>query len=515
MPPRHRSREGFLPRLVLISGDHSAAEVLPLRLLTCAHGIDVVALRQRVGADGAPLLCVDTGSVDAGPAATAHTVQAGDRFPARELVEKLTGWEPAMVVLRGDVELGDALDGVRDVSVLRDGWVGPTADILAVEKVVAELASIPSRSGAVPKILVRASAPVYANDSHADLERRGRELAYTLLRETLFGVAKAGAGDAAPEPPRPWPLGTSRLRVVFARERRRLLRRLTDPAWLVKNLAAIVYLVGVAPIRALWRTLSRTHPIHVFTFHRVSELCRDGMTIRPAVFERQLGAIRRTHTIVPLDEAIRRFRTGARLARPLAAITFDDAYVTVAAFAAPVLADAAAEATCFVSTGVVGPSARFAHDRDNPVRGLLGVLGWPELARLSTAGWTLGAHTVTHPRLSQCDGQTLEREIAEPMEALRAHVALRDVPFAYPFGGEQDITALGRHLVGKLGYSACLSDFGGENHPSGDPLAMRRIELGGDHSALAWRVRIHGLDLAALKPRWMQAARGSGVVHAA
>ena len=515
MPPRHRSREEILPRLVFISGEHSAGEALPFRLLTSAHGLDVVALRQSAGPDGASLLCVDTVSPDPGAAEASHAVRPGDRFLPRDLAEKLTSREPATVVLRGDVELGAPLEGVRDIWVLRDGWVSPTGDILAAEEVVAELVEVSSGSSASPAIVARASAPVYADDSHADLERRGRELAYALLRETLVGVGSDGAGNRPPGPIRRWPLGGSRLRASVARGRRRVLRRLTDPAWLVKNLAAIVYLAVIAPVRALWRTLTRTHPIHVFTFHRVSELCRDGMTIRPAVFERQLAAIRRTHTVVPLDEAVRGFRSGARLTRPLAAITFDDAYATVAAFAAPLLADAAVAATCFVSTGVVGPSARFAHDRDNPVCALLGVLGWPELVRLARAGWTLGAHTVTHPRLSQCDGHALEREIAEPMETLRRHVAVRDVPFAYPFGGVQDITPLGRHLVGRLGYSACLSDFGGENHPSGDPLTMRRIELGGDHSPLAWRVRMHGLDLATLKPRWMQPARGSGVVHAA
>lgn len=53
---------------------------------------------------------------------------------------------------------------------------------------------------------------------------------------------------------------------------------------------------------------------------------------------------------------------------------------------------------------------------------------WPALASL---GLRVGAHTVTHPRLTQVEGNVLDLEVVESVEALRT---LGPVAFAYPDG---------------------------------------------------------------------------------
>lgn len=78
---------------------------------------------------------------------------------------------------------------------------------------------------------------------------------------------------------------------------------------------------------------------------------------------------------------------------------------------------------------------------------------------------------------------------------------------AYPFGQQTDITPEGMKLAASLGYTACCSDFGGENFPSPATFHIRRIELGGNHPTLAWKTRAHGVDLGDLR-QWLSGLWG-------
>ncbi|HWA59385.1 MAG TPA: polysaccharide deacetylase family protein [Gemmatimonadales bacterium] len=273
---------------------------------------------------------------------------------------------------------------------------------------------------------------------------------------------------------------------------------------LAKNLAAYLALGVVRPIRDLWRTLTAGHPVRVFTFHRVTDICRDGMTVGPAVFRAQLAYVRRHHDVVPIEQAIALLRSGARLRRPVAAITFDDGYLSVFEAARPVMSEFRVPGCCYISTGLVGTDRRFEHDATHPLREQFGVMSWEQVRLLAEEGWSIGGHTVNHPRLSTLDRPTLERELAEPLEMIRARLGRTGISMAYPFGGRRDITPEGMRLAASLGYTACLSDYGGENFPATGTFHIQRIELGGNHPTLAWKSRTHGIDLGDWRVWWQR-----------
>ena len=270
----------------------------------------------------------------------------------------------------------------------------------------------------------------------------------------------------------------------------------------VKNLAAILALVVVRPLRDVWRTLRRRHPVRVFTFHRVTDVCRDGMTVGPRVFREQLCYLSRYHDVVPIERAVEILRAGTRLSRPVAAITFDDGYESVFDAARPAMAELGLPGCCYLSTALVGTSRRFEHDATHPLRDHFGVMTWEQVGTLRREGWSIGGHTANHPRLSTCDPATLRRELEEPLRAIEARLGLTAISMAYPFGGRTDITPEGMRLAATLGYTACCSDFGGENVPSSDTFHVHRIELGGAHPPLAWKTRTHGLDLGEWRMWW-------------
>lgn len=345
-------------------------------------------------------------------------------------------------------------------------------------------------------VLGSAEAPIYPHDSMRAVEARAAELGCRVLADVLRRLA-AGDGSAQPQPGdgRTFRFPTLKQRATLTvRLATRRLRWWLRPRALVKLMAGLAALWVYRPLRDAWRTLAGRHPIRVFTFHRITNLCRDdGMTVSPHVFGRQLEYVRRYHDIVPLEQALEMIAQHRPRRRPAAVLTFDDAYRSVLEMAQPVLAKHGLVACCFASTDLVGTDARFPHDADNPVRPQLDVMTWSDLRRLRAEGWVVGGHGASHRRISECSGDALRHEILGPLEALRNSLGVQHPPMAYPFGGPEDFSPEVRALARASGYSACFSDFGGENFPGDDPFQLKRIDVGANHQTVAWKCWVHGI----------------------
>jgi hypothetical protein len=86
-------------------------------------------------------------------------------------------------------------------------------------------------------------------------------------------------------------------------------------------------------------------------------------------------------------------------------------------------------------------------------------------------------------------------EIEHPIEMLRMTLGLKEIPWAFPFGGPNDFTEEHVKTVRELGYTAAFSNSGGENVPPADRYHLKRIDIGGDHDTLTWKMRVHGMAL--------------------
>jgi peptidoglycan/xylan/chitin deacetylase (PgdA/CDA1 family)/folate-dependent phosphoribosylglycinamide formyltransferase PurN len=350
-------------------------------------------------------------------------------------------------------------------------------------------------------VLEEGEAPIYTRDTLRDVQSRAGELGSRLLRSTLERLARDKA--ALREQPvtnlvaNQFPTLTQRLALDWRTWRRRAPARL----WArraAKWSAMLVALYFYRPIRDVMRSIRRRHPVRVFTFHRVTYLCRDGMTVSPDVFESQVEYLARHHDILSLEEGLSIIRNSSRLKRPAAVLTFDDGYRSVFETARPVLSRHGIQACCFVCTDVVGTTQRFAHDRESPVREHLDVMNWEELADLLACGWSVGSHTATHARLSTCENGVLQRELDEPRRALRDRLHIKADVLAYPFGSREDLSPHALSAAEESGYSTVFSNFNGENTTGDQSILLKRIDIGGDHEEVAWRTLIHGIDLG----RW-------------
>jgi len=186
-------------------------------------------------------------------------------------------------------------------------------------------------------------------------------------------------------------------------------------------------------------------------------------------FREQLDALQRTHEIVTLAELIAPSRSSNR---PLAAITFDDAYRGCLSLGLPELESRNVPGTVFVAPGLLGSAGcwwdRLAHvevgtlapeDRDHILNTLAGdtkaALEWvrsrgdtpadcPPLYGIATEGELqaaarrpgirLGAHSWSHRNLSRLSAGELATELAPPLSWLRAR--FEDVApwLAFPYG---------------------------------------------------------------------------------
>jgi peptidoglycan/xylan/chitin deacetylase (PgdA/CDA1 family) len=95
---------------------------------------------------------------------------------------------------------------------------------------------------------------------------------------------------------------------------------------------------------------------------------------------------------------------------------------------------------------------------------------------LKAAGHMIGAHTVTHPILSQLPPARQHDEIAESMDRIEAEIGERPRWLAYPVGTRGATSRISRRVVEDTGIELAFSNYGG--HVSGGsfaPYDVRRI----------------------------------------
>ena len=84
----------------------------------------------------------------------------------------------------------------------------------------------------------------------------------------------------------------------------------------------------------------------------------------------------------------------------------------------------------FVNTGPMQPGYK------GEPGGCTDVMAWDEIGQLVDAGWHIGAHTVTHPNLSELSledptGATIGAELDECNETIRTHLGVTPKDFAF------------------------------------------------------------------------------------
>ncbi len=172
--------------------------------------------------------------------------------------------------------------------------------------------------------------------------------------------------------------------------------------------------------------------IPILTYHSLDE-SGSVTSVPPRFFREHMHLlVRRGFVGISLSELINAWDGSGNLPPRPVVLTFDDGFANVLEHAAPVLSELGFRATIFVVSGRCGQINDWPNQAPDIPR--LPLLSWSELAQLATAGFEVGAHSVTHPVLTEITQAEAEREIVESKATIEKELARPVKTFAYPFG---------------------------------------------------------------------------------
>jgi peptidoglycan/xylan/chitin deacetylase (PgdA/CDA1 family) len=121
-----------------------------------------------------------------------------------------------------------------------------------------------------------------------------------------------------------------------------------------------------------------------------------------------------------------------------------------------------------------------------------GLMTAPELRELIVKGMTIGAHSMSHPALSQAPLDLARAEISE--SGVRLGVALGERPwaFAYPFGDAQSVTPEILKMPKEAGYEAAFMNFAGGLGSELPVFALPRIHVTTEMSLAEFESHVSG-----------------------
>ncbi len=179
-------------------------------------------------------------------------------------------------------------------------------------------------------------------------------------------------------------------------------------------------------------SVAQTFKIPILTYHSIDE---SGSVISTgaATFRRQMKFLKETDfNVVSLNDLIKNLRANKKLPSKTIVLTFDDGFQNFYAKAFPVLEEHGFTATVFLITDYCGKlndwEGNWAMSKPQKL------LSWSEIEELSRCGIEFGAHTRTHPDLTQLSVKEIEREISESKAVIEEKLGVETATFAYPYG---------------------------------------------------------------------------------
>jgi peptidoglycan/xylan/chitin deacetylase (PgdA/CDA1 family) len=283
--------------------------------------------------------------------------------------------------------------------------------------------------------------------------------------------------------------------------------------------------------------------------------------LKPNEFEFQMRYLRKHYRIASLDQLCRELQE-ARLVEPTVAVTFDDGYRDLYTHAFPALQKYGIPATIYLIGRCMETGEPPWYDRifvavknapgntlevqlDQLRRFQLGpaevrlqiawqivcylrtisgcsrrawcakfeqalpvqaaeleerMLTWEQVREMQKGGVFFGAHTMSHPAVSQLDPTDFDEELVRSRQLLEERLGVPVADFAYPFGKPSDTNSVAEEFLVRSGYRSAVTTVEGYNLPTTNPFRLRRIQIDDSVSMASFALTLGRLFLESPDP---------------
>jgi len=227
----------------------------------------------------------------------------------------------------------------------------------------------------------------------------------------------------------------------------------------------------------------------ILAYHQITDEIQNphhaaGLIVSISEFHAQMSYLAQSGRVVSLAEAVRASLAPSR-GKPGIAVTFDDGYAGVFENAFPILRKHGLPFAVFVTTGVIGTEKTLpGEERFAQVR--YPKLGWDQVSKMAEAGAVIGAHGVTHRRLSAIPAAEAREEIERSGAEIERRTGRPTAFFAYPYGGPADHTSETERMIEESGYAAAFLCAGSTVDPP-NRFRIDRAPIWSGMSRLAFR----------------------------
>jgi peptidoglycan/xylan/chitin deacetylase (PgdA/CDA1 family) len=128
------------------------------------------------------------------------------------------------------------------------------------------------------------------------------------------------------------------------------------------------------------------------------------------------------------------------------------------------------------------------------------MLNWDQVREMHRGGVFFGAHTMSHPAVSQLDPSDFDEELLRSRRLLEERLGVPMLDFAYPFGKPADQSSVAEEFLAHCGYRSAVTTVEGYNLPSTNPFRLRRIQIDENDSMASFAFNLGRMFLESQDP---------------
>lgn len=344
-------------------------------------------------------------------------------------------------------------------------------------------------------IICQSTVPIFEYDTLASVQAKLQEISLSLYPKVISSLA-TGEYSRTQQSKQGQQYYFPTLGKIFALHLRILGKRMN----IARLFGRVAHYPGYLLIMLLERLkqialrASGTGTLSVLYYHRVSDICRDGMTISVGDFEKQIRYLKKHYAIWTALDLKRCMQNSGQIhGSHNVLITFDDGYEDNYINALPILQKHGCSAIFFVSTGLIDTDLAFGHDKDLLPRLRFQNMTWDQLEKIAAAGITIGVHSHTHADLGKLPFDLAREEIDKSIDCFVQHFEKQPEFMSFPFGKRSNYTEALVHYVRRhTPVRGLFSALGHINLGVIDRYNIQRINIGTGDTGLVFAFKLRG-----------------------